>query len=496
MRFWLLAIFLVVFAAACVSQSIEDFIKINADVFGFKSLHPNATVRIELVNNITAPSLYEEILSGCPDVVKKPRYWKVSLSDSVSNSSTTVWVNDIGSTVCKITAEGKIEVVVKNSDLVSTSTMSPGPKAKGDKCSADSECSTTFCSAGYCADDTPGRFSSGVNGGGGSGGSGGTPSAPGTPSVPGQTPITVPILSSGPNLVPGIDEIFYDASVLRIKYSLRNIGDKPATNASMLMAIAEHGMLSNCTYITPLLEVGSTQRTFCYLYPSQGYVLGHKYAAGAVADPDWLIPETNEIDNNVTNENIDTSLPVQSQTTTSSTTTTAGGTTTTTAAGLKAKGQSCSSNSECSSNFCFSGFCADQPNTSSTTTTSTSTTTTSTTTTTTTTQPSTVDFTSSIQAPSISGRSASASWSVSNTGAGNSGTSKIDVGFYQAPNPNPIDSCTSNTALNAGSMVSGTCTKTMPSAGTYTVRVFADSDMQIAETNENNNIDSKDFNVS
>ena len=488
MRIWLLTIFLVVLAAACVNQNIEDFIKLNIDVFSFKSLHPNATVRIELVNNITAPSLYEEILIVCPDVVEKTRYWKVFLSDTISNSSITIWVNDIGGTVCKITAEGKIEVVVKKSDLVSTSTIPPGPKAKGDKCSVSSECSTTFCSAGYCADnpDTPGRFSSNVNGGGSSSGGGGagTPSVPETTSIPGQTPITVPVLSSGPNLVTGIDEIFYDASVLRVKYSLKNLGDKPATNASMLMSFAEHGQLSNCTYITPLLEVGATQRTFCYLYPSQGYVFGHIYAAGARADPDWLIPETNEIDNNVTNENVDTSLPIQSQsTTTASTTTTTSGGTTTTIAGL-AKGEVCSSNSACSSNFCFSGFCADA-----TTTTAGPTTSTSTTTSTTTTVPaSNVDLTGTLGSISTNSRTITAPWEVRNTGTGNAGGFQITVRFADLAGAT-IDSCvTSQGSLAASSLVSGTCIKTMPSAGEYGVQITADSGNQITETNENNNM--------
>ncbi len=504
MRYWLLTIFLVVLAAACVSQTIEDLIKVNSDVSGFRSAHPNASVRVELVNNITAPSLYDEIFSSCPDVVEKSRYWKVSLFDAVSNSSATVWVSDVGTTVCKITAEGKIEVVEMKPVAASTSTVPPGPKAKGEKCSADSQCSTSFCSDGYCANrtDTPGRFSSNIGGGGGgsSTGSGGSSASGGGSGASSPAPTTTTLPSSGPNLVPSVDEIYYNSSVLRVRYLLKNSGDKPASNASMLMAFGKNGTLSNCTYITPLLEVGATHSALCYLYPSQGYVLGNTYAIGAIADSDWLIPETNELDNNVTNENVDTSLPSQSQTTTTAagqTTTTAAGqttttssTTTTTAAGLKAKGEACSGNSACSSNFCYSGYCADPTTTTTTSTSSTTTTSTTTpTTTTTTTQPGSIDLLGNLGSVSKNGLTITVPWEVRNNGAGNAGAFQITVRFVNSDTNATVDSCVSSqSSLAGGSLASGTCIKTMPSAGTYGVQVNADSGNQVTESDEQNNV--------
>ncbi|HLE07322.1 MAG TPA: CARDB domain-containing protein [archaeon] len=263
---FLLAVLLI---AGCISQTIEEKIETNPDFSEFHKQFPSASLRIELVNNITAPVLYEEVLNKCPDVIGRARYWKVSISDAETNKSLTVWVNDDGNTVCKVTPEGRVEVVLtKSSEFENlTKTKDTGTTT------------TTYESGGY---------------GGGSGGSSGIANIFG-------------VQRDGPNLVPSIENIKFNTTHLSISYTLKNTGTKDAANARARANISSQTSVDMYPCgIYQNLSAGKSHIETCDFPTVFGYKYGNKYKITIAADPFEKIEETSEDDNKVSND-IDTS---------------------------------------------------------------------------------------------------------------------------------------------------------------------------------------------
>ncbi len=262
---FLLAVLLI---AGCISQTIEERIQINPDFSEFHKQFPKSSLRIELVNNITAPVLYEEILNKCPDVIGRARYWKVSLSDVETNKSLTVWVNDNGNTVCKVTPEGKVEVVLTKSSEFENATKTKDTGAT----------TTTYESGGY----------------GGGGGVGGIANIFG-------------VQRDGPNLVPSIENIKFNATHLSVTYTLKNTGTKDAANARARANISSPTSVDMYPCgIYQNLSAGKSHTETCDFPTVFGYKYGSSYKITVLADPFEKIEETNEDDNKVSN-NIDTS---------------------------------------------------------------------------------------------------------------------------------------------------------------------------------------------